>query len=334
MDGPARHRTDYADIGQEHRTEHHPDGLPCPRCGRVIPSVAEVFAAHFRGMAIQCPLCSAAFDWWAAAVDQVTSWPSELMAFCLVGSTTAYREVELPPDRGIQLNVDEQLGVPPDAEILRVSYAPMVPGEQNGPLPMEMTQWEAGIRTIPHVLQLYGATYGKPTPQSSWMAVSVTFVAHEEDEASARNLATAASQFASGRYHAVLVPANVAVEAALHQTVELALSCFVGSSKLKRFLEDAATYFHQLHVLVPLLVHMTGAPPLPDRLRDQLTRLLTLRNQMGHRGRTRGTVSKTDAAELLVAAVFGYHYARLLRDEIAKAQTEGRLPTAPADLSK
>jgi hypothetical protein len=305
----------------------HSEGLPCPGCGGVTSADAQVFEAYFRGRLISCWQCSETFDWWDRAVEFTSAWPENWTAFCLVGATTVFKDVDLPPDRAIQINCAD-LGVPPEAEILRLQYSPVVPGEQRGPLPFEITGWEARIRTVPHVLWLYGATYGQALRESSTMKVAVTFTVHGPNEIPARSLAAAACQYSAGRYHALLVPANVAVEAAIYQVADIALRGFVGNGIRRGFLDGAVTYSHQLNVLVPLICHMTGAPALGDNLRGQLNRLRSLRNEMAHDGEPETQLSKKDAAQLLISAVFGFHYASLLRAEIERAQAEGRLPRA------
>lgn len=275
---------------------------------------------------MQCRQCLNDFDLWCTASDMMVEGPFSWVAFWLIGSTSAYKRVELPPERGILVNLDHELGIPPDAEILVVHYAPLVPENQRGPLPFEMTNFETRVRPVPHVLHLYGATFGLPAPSPSTMYLGATYVTRGIDTAPARSLVEAASQYAAGRYDALLVPANAAVEVTVARAVDIALQSFVGTDAREHFLDDAATYSHQLNVMMPLLAHVASAPLLRDDLRGQLNRLRKLRNQMAHDGELATPIGKTDAARLLTAAVFGSHYARVLRSDVEKAQSEGRLP--------
>jgi hypothetical protein len=49
---------------------------------------------------------------------------------------------------------------------------------------------------------------------------------------------------------------------------------------------------------------------------------------MAHDGEPEKPVSRSDAASVLIAAVFGYHFTRLLQAAIEKAQSEDRLPSS------
>jgi hypothetical protein len=79
---------------------------------------------------------------------------------------------------------------------------------------------------------------------------------------------------------------------------------------------------------------MTGAPRLHEDIRGLLNRLRALRNELAHDGKPETPLKQRDAAELLVAAVFGFHYAQLLHAEVEKAQRDKRLPTPQVESSK
>lgn len=120
----------------------------------------------------------------------------------------------------------------------------------------------------------------------------------------------------SHQYQSGIVPANVAIEARLSRLLTSFLERFVSRDGTKRFLDDAATYSHQLNVLLPVIAHMRGVPVLPDNIRGQLNRLRDFRNEIAHTGRTEHELTNDDAANCFCAALFGFHYINLIEPNI------------------
>jgi hypothetical protein len=98
---------------------------------------------------------------------------------------------------------------------------------------------------------------------------------------------------------------------------------FAARETVVRFVQEAATYAYQLNVLVPMLCHINGVPMLGDHIRGLLNRLRGLRTDIAHEGHPEDAVSAREAAEVLTAAVFGYHYAKFFRAAIADAKARG-----------
>jgi len=117
-----------------------------------------------------------------------------------------------------------------------------------------------------------------------------------------------------------VVPANIAAEAAIGRVVSDAIKGFAKSS--------GVNYVHQLRVLLPMIAHMTGAPSLPAKIVSVLDQLRDARNKIAHRGKPEKEITRSAAAEMFTAALFGYHYARLLGEHVNTAKIEGRLPRA------
>ncbi len=85
---------------------------------------------------------------------------------------------------------------------------------------------------------------------------------------------------------------------------------------MRRFLQDAATYGHQLNVLLPSFGDLTDSVPLRDDMRGHLNRLRDLRNALAHGKITTASIDINQAAESLCAAVFGVRYLELIEPEL------------------
>jgi hypothetical protein len=116
-----------------------------------------------------------------------------------------------------------------------------------------------------------------------------------------------------------VVPANVAVESSLSITLNNYLPQHVGKERTKSFLKDAATYSHQLNVVLPILVGLLKLPSLPEQIRGLLNSLRGLRNDIAHLGATENPIGKEQCAELLCAALFGFQYVLLLQRKLLSA---------------
>ncbi|MBI3200089.1 MAG: hypothetical protein HYZ29_01020 [Myxococcales bacterium] len=163
--------------------------------------------------------------------------------------------------------------------------------------------------------------YGRPWPDGDEGDVKVNVMAtwflRQPDDTVERHLVDAARQYTAGRFDAVVVPANIAAEAALSPVVAKVFEGFAGRENLDRFLRDAATYSHQLNVLLAVVAELLPAPKFPDEIRGVLNRLRRLRNDIAHDG-TCASQSQGDAAEHIAAAIFLVQYATLLRKKLSE----------------
>ncbi len=220
--------------------------------------------------------------------------------------------IKMEPDKVFELRFADH-GVPADARLLVVNYTP-----QGGPVfPVELHGNRPLRHSIPPVVHLYGRVFPKPEAEAvgtTEIAISVTWVAHGPDAEVWQSLTDAAEAYTNKRLEATVVPANAAVE----DSVRSLLTDFFGrfgipSKRVGSFLSDGATYSHQLNVLVPALVSVTGAPVLADSIRGALNRLNSLRNDVAHSGRFEAAVTPEQIGECLAAAIFGVHYSTAAR---------------------
>lgn len=294
--------------------------IACPECGSpktmVLPNL---FAAYFGTRPIECPDCRKPIDWWLVILSATREHFMLTGAFHVLGAVTTVFEAPLKREAATQMDFVSQ-GVPEDAIILSVNYTGH--GEL---MPIQCHSNVPRYDPLNKKVAMYGASYGKDVPDGG-VFVAVTWVAPGLDEVGLRQLIDAARAYDAARYDSLIVPANVAVESALGTAAYDWLTAFCGKERAEGFLADAATYSHQLNVLLPIACYTIGLKPLPERIRGVLNRLRGLRNDVAHRGVPSIPPSKDTAAEFLTAAVFGFHYARLFHAEVKRARSNGNLP--------
>ncbi len=297
--------------------------VPCPLCQAPIqPVISELFSAYFAKVPVTCSPCGGSIDWWDALVRAANEHFMLTGAFHLLGCRTTVLGATLERERAVVVDLVAE-GVAPSAEILNINCTA---GGDIRPLLMHSNvAWPAQESKT---LSLYGASFGRPGPDTGSVTISVTWIDVPEEQVAFRALVSASRAFDLGRYDSLVVPANVAVEHSVGLAIAAWLGGFTGKKRVEEFLSNAATYSHQLNVLLPIACHAVGVPTMPDALRGHLNKLRDHRNNVAHRGATKGAVSKETAAELLTAAVFGYHFARLLHGEVARGALNGRLPPA------
>jgi hypothetical protein len=122
----------------------------------------------------------------------------------------------------------------------------------------------------------------------------------------------------------VVIPANVAVESKLNRMLSQTLSAVVSNERVDRFLTDAATYGHQLNVLLPFVTSIMGLPELPNHVRGILNKLKKNRNELAHKGKLAKGTTEQDAAEYLCAAFFSFVYMNQLDLGLSARLNEGK----------
>jgi hypothetical protein len=118
-------------------------------------------------------------------------------------------------------------------------------------------------------------------------------------------LATALEAYDAGADQEVIVPAAVAVEFKLGSVLRDYYLRFAGRKKVETFLQDAATFSHQLSPILPSVMSAVNAPPLGELIAGKLNWLRSKRNQVAH---NHASVSRHEATDAVLAAIFGYRY--------------------------
>jgi hypothetical protein len=268
------------------------------------------FERYFQRVDIRCPSCTTALDWWQTARTEVSENFMQNQAFAIVSArSTIFRLVLQPNERASYRLTD--FGIPADAKILYVNYTP------SGTLfPVELQGNVATAKTSRQTVTLWPVPLREP-PGPTDVNVFVTWIAHSQLDESWKSIISAFEAYVGEDYTSCVVPANVAVESALSITLNSYLPQYVGKERTASFLKDAATYSYQLNVVLPMLVGLLGLPALPEHIRGSLNGLRGIRNDLAHLGTTDSTLDRERCADLLCAALFGFHYVLLIRKKLS-----------------
>ena len=232
-----------------------------------------------------------------------------VQAFSPIGAQTLLITERLYPDTHLKITFAEY-GIPEDAKILSINYTP----DGGGLIPLE---WHGNVpqrHFIPPTITLYPVRFGKDGPHGETeINVAITWVFHSKDDAVWGSLVDAFQAYVAKKFPDAVVPANTAMELTIRRLLTEVLSGVASNERISRFLEDAATYSHQLNVLVPTLARSANAPVLPDEIRGALNSLNKFRNEIAHNGEFRRTVDEDQQAEVLASVVFGLGYIQLVK---------------------
>lgn len=295
-----------------------PPWVRCMACSAGITIQDSYTTDYFEKKPIACPSCNSAVDWWATVVQEVRENFMMNQAFGPVGARSAIFRIILRPGERTQYKLSDY-GIPTDAKVLYVNYTPegkLFPIELHGNVPTwRFSRNEVTVWPLP--------SGNDVETEVTHVNVMVTWVPHSHLDESWANLVEAFEAYATGNFQSAIVPANVAVEAALSIFLFEYMSRYAGHDRVKRFLVDAATYSHQLNVVLPLVSALGSLPQLPGHIRGLLNRLRDFRNQMAHDGKLEGPLAPNETAELLCAALFGFRYVGLIQSRLREASNDG-----------
>lgn len=278
---------------------------------------------YFLRRPIECQnsSCGQSVDWWRAAVETACGeMANPILWFALIGAHIVAFPIELTPGTEYNLAFADH-GVPDSAKILVVGYTPhggsLFPVEIHGNIPQR--------HLIPSVVRLYPRPFTPDTtPGPTKVMVMVQWVEARHAGDLWQQLVSAFEALAVGKFSEAIIPAHIAVEARLNRLMSRLLEGVASRERVDRFLADAATYSHQLNVLLPALLEGRQVPRLPEHIRGLLNRLRSLRNDLVHDGYLSDTLDSRSVAELLCAALFSFHYLRLAESMVTPRET----PTA------
>lgn len=286
----------------------------CPNCRETIPISPQYITNYFLGKVQTCSSCSIEFDWWKVVLREVHDNFMFNMAFMQIGAESKSFTILLKPNQRTHYKLSDH-GIPEGSNVLYVNYSPYTPGG-NGYFPIEISGNIPTRRYPRNEVVLWPMPLGNGSAEVTEVSVYVSWVDHSDSDESWKNLVNAFELYVSDQYESSIVPANVAVESACSMLLTGYLEKFAGKDKVQTFLEDGATYSHQLNVVVPLIARLNKLAVLPDHIRGGLNRLRTLRNQMAHKGKPDMPLTKTDTSEVLCAALFGFRYFQYAQSEL------------------
>jgi hypothetical protein len=275
-----------------------------------------MFSAFYAGETLSCANCGETIDLWEA----VSKWIGEKFAFgsalTLAGARSTIVSVQLKPGETKEIDLTKA-GVPEDAEVVSLSLT-------SGGSAFPMVVHGNDIIRDPFPPKFY--VFGRELPHSPGqrdegpLHVYAVWFVRREDDTVVRHLIDAARQYEARRFDAVVVPANIAAEAAITPVVTAALSAYGSKESREAFLRDGATYSHQLNILLAVVADLHVVRRMPENIRSGLNRLRKLRNMVGHSGRC-DPQRQADAAQHLSSAIFGIEYAAFLRAKLKSPTT-------------
>jgi len=287
----------------------------CTECGEHMNAYQEFIGIYFSEIPVTCSKCNAVLDWWKVALKEIQKNFMLNSAFMQIGAKSTHFSFTLKPNTRTKYKLSDY-GIPETARILYVNYTPYTEGG-GGYFPIEMTG-NIPTRKFPrNEVTLWPVPIGEGVADSTEVMAYVTWVEHSDLDESWDNLVSAFEFYASEQYESAIVPANVAVESALSIFLTHCLGSVAGKERVKTFLEDGATYSHQLHVVLPLIAKLYNFAELPCHIRGNLNKLRSLRNQMAHNGKTDKPLIQETAAEVLCSALFGFRYIQYAEESIA-----------------
>jgi len=288
--------------------------LMCFECSALVQIEREesVVRDALLGKPPQCTKCGAPIDVWKNTQLAMTRGAGLAIA-AQVGARHTAILYRLGVGETVTFDLRDK-GVPADAVILRVVHTALMP-DGLGIVDLDATD---SARPPDFVVRVLGVRLSETDAPDMQAQTAVTWALHDADDDGRRSLNRALLAIANGRLDEAIIPANIAVEVTLGRVLMEHLRALrISEKRIDPFMTDAATYSHQLNVLLPLVLDGTGAPPMSDALRGTLNRLRSLRNSVGHSGRTKEALTAEVAGECVAGAVFGFHYARLAADFLA-----------------
>lgn len=285
-----------------------PPWIRCHQCSTALPFQPAHISNYFAGTQLQCSECRSSWNWWSIACLEVENNHLGSQAFAFLGARTSIFKLTLREGNRIVYRFCDY-EIPNDANILYVNYTP----SGGGLFPVELHGNVSRPRFFPDEIVVFPVPLNERNAcVDTEVTVMVSWVPTSINDDSFRSLVVAFEAFSAGVYQSMIVPANVAVESALSCLLTGFLTAIVSKKRAEDFLDQGATYSHQLNVVLPLITSLQKLPQLPDPVRESLNDLRNCRNSLAHSGVLRQELTQKAAARLLCGALFGLHYVRYL----------------------
>lgn len=289
-----------------------PPWIRCSKCSTGISFDPEQILDYFASTQLHCRECNSSWDWWSIACMEVEDNHLGNQAFAFLGARTAIFKLTLREGQRVVYRFRD-FGVPDNANVLYVNYTP----DGGGLFPMELHGNVSKPKIFSNEIGLFPVPFdNRKVIGDTEVTVMVSWVPPSPDDDSFQSLVAAFEAYSNGRYQSMIVPANVTIESALSRLLTRYLKHVVSKKYAEDFLENAATYGHQLNVILPVITNLQNLPHLPNPVRGSLNDLRNYRNQLAHSGVLKEKLTKKTTARLLCGSLFGLHYVRHLESKL------------------
>lgn len=288
-------------------------GTPCSECKAYSFLItSELFENYYFGKQLVCPKCDSKLNLWSL-LHRHFDWNFSSYLYTVIGANNTWAEIKMKPNEVFTLDLNK-IGISKEAKILSIGYTP----QENGVMPLEIHGNSPIRHFIPNIIHLFGRPFGEPREQTR-VLVTIDWVENYNENILWQNLIEAVEAYSVNNLSAAVIPANVSVESRLTPIISKYLEDVISKQRTKDFLSQAATYSHQLNILLPLLAKIHGFPMLPDSIRGNLNALRGLRNELAHNGRLE-KIDKSTIGEMLCSATFGLTYLNLFQKHLNKVK--------------
>ena len=294
-----------------------PIWIRCHHCNKFeLPDIGQGVKAYFFGKGLVCGNCRERIDWWEAVQHILRSTFNNLL-FGMIGAKVSNFNFQLRANEVVELNLVHS-GVPESAVVLHTTYVPFT----QGLMPIVIGANPTSKYVHAKQFTILGFPQGEPV-EMSMVHVSVTWVDHNKEEHSIRNMVLAFDMFHNRQFERAVIPAQVAVETPLYLVMQRVLRRYGSKDHVDNFLA-VATYSHQLNVLLPMICQTNGFPALPDHIRGLMNKLRKYRNSLAHSGTLKASLQREEMAELLAASLFTASYIGFLNEHLHQMDKRDR----------
>jgi len=295
-----------------------PPHIQCPECSTHFHHSSDFIDYQFNNRNLLCGHCKNRSSAWSIALNMIKK-KSMFAYFQPLGAHNTIFETKLFLNTETRIDIYSE-GLPKNAVILDINFTP------SNMFCVEMTGNNRSQRNRGGRLQLYGfETYtakGREIFTEGKVNISVVWVEASPDNIAWKNLVSAFNAYANDNFEEAIIPANVAVESKLYRFIKNQLDGISSKDKTKDFLENGATYSHQLNILLPWIVSNSNFRKLDPSIQGLLNNLRSIRNSIAHQGHYLPKLTRERTAELITAALFGFRYLDYLDLELQKEEPD------------
>lgn len=294
-----------------------PLGITCKNCEALLGarnSAEDLISNCLLDRVVNCRRCSNRIDIWRSIRNMISDNFLKIDIFSLIGAKLTSGQIDLDHFSGYELKF-EDIGIPKGAKILSINYTSggkAWPVQAHSNVPSWSIPQEKVI-ILPYLRDK------EIEEEKTTVTTAVTWIDKHHLHSYLDPLSSAMNHFVSGKYLEVIIPVNVAMEIEISSFLAEYLRIFASKENVENFLIGAATYSHQLKILMPLAAKNLGVKELSPHIRGQLNLLRDFRNDIAHRGEPRRTLDRKVTGELICAVLFGVTYVSLLKEAMKEA---------------
>lgn len=272
------------------------------------------YKKYFNSETITCPFCNKEIDLWRNLKDLTGPKVRFGMHYTLLGCIETEASFMMVPHKIIELDLRSDIK---DGKLLYIHYQ-SGPGGDHSLWPIEFNSAEPTFDILKSKITLVPFDHFNSNAGETEIDILFCYAPQNIlNDLATEIMINAFDYYLRGNQKHMIISAQMAIEILQNEFFQKSLSAAkIKPNDLKKFLQDQATYYSQLFILLKWISAKKRFPYPNEIIISNMRKLTKSRNQIMHTGKIKSDWANQDYQDMLISAFLLYKYFKIINNNM------------------